>query len=326
MALKLLIILSLCLASAHASTNCDRWQTFGPLGISSETELTNNGWATDCNPGNIETTQGEDSLIFFNPNEDPHSECYIEKALPSGGHFVRVRYGVQAVYSTGTTKLEVGGSLVEECSDADVTTDVPYIDGNTIKLTELDHVAALIYSIDICTSGPGSCFHGDGTVLLESGSSKRLSELSLGERIKTSDGRGGFSFNPVLILPHANNTEPAVFLTLTTETGKVVDMTPDHFIPRCDNKEVTAGELQVGDCLFTVDGKETLIEISEKEKNGVFTAVTQDNFIVVDGIVASPYSKIFDPREKYLPESTLGRDHKLRGAKGKKNRTSKQFT
>ena len=160
-------------------------------------------------------------------------------------------------------------------------------------------------------------------MLLESGSSKRLSELSLGERIKTSDGRGGFSFNPVLILPHANNTEPAAFLTLTTETGKMVDMTRDHFIPRCDNKEVTAGELYVGDCLFTADGKETLVEISEKEKNGVFTAVTQDNFIVVDGIVASPYSKIFDPRKETLSEPTFGRELKLVDAKGKKSRMSK---
>jgi len=77
-------------------------------------------------------------------------------------------------------------------------------------------------------------------LLLESGATKKFSELALGERIKTSDGRGGFSFNPVLTLPHKNNTEPAAFVALTTETGKKVDMTSDHIIPKCDEKEVTA--------------------------------------------------------------------------------------
>lgn len=136
----------------------------------------------------------------------------------------------------------------------------------------------------------GACFHADGTVLLESGESKRFSELSIGDVIKTSDGEGRFSFSPVLTLPHAANSEAATFLTLTTETNKAVVMTPDHFIPKCDAHEVTASELVVGDCLMTTDGKETLIEITSSEKSGVYTATTKDKFIVVDGVVASPYS------------------------------------
>jgi hypothetical protein len=171
--------------------------------------------------------------------------------------------------------------------------------------------------MDICNYPVGTCFHGDGTVLLESGSSKRLSELSLGERIQTSDGQGSFSFNPVLTLPHANNTERAAFLTLTTETGKKVDMTSDHFIPKCDLEEVTASTLVVGDCVLTVDGKESLTEISSAAKNGVYTAITQDKYIVVDGVVASPFSKDSDPAkpeldyEKYRVELGRKRERKL---------------
>mmetsp|Transcript_31188 Transcript_31188/g.56762 ORF Transcript_31188/g.56762 Transcript_31188/m.56762 type:complete len:336 (+) Transcript_31188:679-1686(+) len=146
----------------------------------------------------------------------------------------------------------------------------------------------------------GACFHGDGTVLLESGVLKRLSELGLGDVIKTSDGQGRFLFNPVLALPHANNSEPAAFLTLTTETDKKVDMTSDHIIPKCDQQEVAADELVVGDCLITADGKEVLMEISSTAKAGVFTAITQDNFIVVNGIVASPFSKDSDPAKPEL--------------------------
>lgn len=148
----------------------------------------------------------------------------------------------------------------------------------------------------------GSCFHGNGTVLLESGASKRLSEVNIGDRIKTSDDKGGFSFSLVATLPHKKNTELAAFLTLTTETKKAVDMTSDHFIPKCDKEIVTAGKLVVGDCVLTIDGKETLIDITTTEKSGVYTAVTENKFIVVDGVVASPYSsssKDQGPQEVY---------------------------
>jgi len=147
----------------------------------------------------------------------------------------------------------------------------------------------------------GACFHGSSTVSLSSGASKRFSDLDLGDVIKTSDGQGHFAFNPVLTLPHKlNNSEAAAFLTLITETGKMVDMTSDHIVPKCDQGEVTAGELVVGDCLVTVDGKETLMEVSSTAKNGVFTATTQDKFIVVGGIVVSSYSKDSDPAKPEL--------------------------
>mmetsp|Transcript_4368 Transcript_4368/g.9256 ORF Transcript_4368/g.9256 Transcript_4368/m.9256 type:complete len:392 (+) Transcript_4368:21-1196(+) len=238
-----------------------------------------------------------------------------------------------AIYDTAWSANEVAAVAGRECIDsgdpglAGAWYDGPDDhsgNGHTAYISaETSHVGAR----GCCSGHQGACFHGDGTVLLESGNSKRLLELSLGDVIKTSDGEGRFSFNPVLNLPHnANNSEPAAFLTLTTETGKMVVMTSDHFIPRCGQGEVTASELVVGDCVLTIDGKETLMDISATAKYGVFTAITQDKFIVVDGIVASPYSQIYDPREKYvkyLSELNLATERKLVGAKGKKSRVIK---
>jgi len=233
-----------------------------------------------------------------------------------------------AIYNTAWTAGEVAAVAGRECIESwDTTLIGAWFDGpddhsgngHTAYISaETTHLSAR----GCCSNHDGACFHGDGTVLLESGSSKRFSEVILGDIIKTSDGEGRFSFNPVLNLPHnANNSEPAAFITLTTETGKMVAMTSDHFIPRCGQGEVTAGELVVCDCLLTVDGKETFIEIEASPKNGVFTAITQDQFIVVNGVVASPYSQISDPREKYekyLSELKLSSGRKLVGAKGKK--------
>jgi hypothetical protein len=139
----------------------------------------------------------------------------------------------------------------------------------------------------------GACFHGDGVVQLESGMSKRLSELAVGDRILTSE-EGEFSFSPVTILPHSVNSEPASFLNLTTDSGKTVEMTSDHLLPKCNDEVTTAGSLVVGDCLFTIDGKETLTSITSSAKLGVYTAVTDRKFIVVNGIVASPHSENSD--------------------------------
>jgi len=305
------------------TSTCYRWKTFGSAGINTPADLDSDGWTYTANRfNNNGFERSDDWLQFFRSGS---RKGYIEKELPEGGDFVRVRYG--NVLGGRSTQLQVGGSLVGTATDdADVTTDADYMTNDYVKVTEMSGVAN-IWSIDICNySPPGSCFHGDGTVLLESGTSKRLSELSLGERIKTNDGRGGFSFNPVLTLPHANNTEPAAFITLTTETGKKVDMTSDHFIPKCNQEQVTVGALVVGDCLLTVDGKETLIEISSTAKYGVFTAITQDKFIVVDGIVASPFSKDSDPAkpeldyEKYRVELKQMSDRRLALSKSKLNK------
>jgi len=322
-----------CTAVEHENGACNIWETFGEGGISTETELTNNGWSVKANHFNSDTDWNPnndappDRLAFFNYAGSNKNLGWIEKGLPLGGDFVLMRYGFGGKEENGRVELSVGGSVVgkggqpddfERMRDMMVT--APYSDNDKIKLAESGSVIAHIWSIHICNydhASTGACFHGDGTLLLESGATKKFSELSIGDVIKTSNGQGVFSFSPVLSLPHKNNTEAAAFLSLTTETGKKVDMTSDHFIPKCDEEEVAAGELVVGDCLITADGKEVLMEISSTAKAGVFTAITQDKFIIVDGIVASPFSKDSDPAKpeldynKYRLELEEKRERKL---------------
>jgi len=148
----------------------------------------------------------------------------------------------------------------------------------------------------------GTCFHGSTLVTLKDNSTKPLTDVELGDVIKTSDIHGTFSFSPVVSLPHeAGNTEMATFLKLQTETGKAVMMTPGHLVPMCDEKTiVTASELKIGDCLLTVDGKENLLQISSSQERGVYTAITEKPFLSVNGIVASPFSVENDPgRSKF---------------------------
>eukprot|EP00613_Pedinella_sp_CCMP2098_P064368 CAMPEP_0171985260 /NCGR_PEP_ID=MMETSP0993-20121228/274256_1 /TAXON_ID=483369 /ORGANISM="non described non described, Strain CCMP2098" /LENGTH=338 /DNA_ID=CAMNT_0012638117 /DNA_START=106 /DNA_END=1123 /DNA_ORIENTATION=+ len=193
------------------------------------------------------------------------------------------------------------------------------------------HHTPLCYCKDVSPNDAGSCFHASGTATLESGASKKMPELSLGDVVQIADEEGNLSFSQILMLPHKKNDEPrrrgpdadeegnlsfsqilmlphkkndelATFLNLTTESGKTTLMTADHLIPRCGETIVLsmASELFVGDCLLTTDGKETLTEINSVVASGIYTAVTKEKFIVVDGIVASPFSRDSD------------RDHSMR--------------
>lgn len=162
----------------------------------------------------------------------------------------------------------------------------------SLTLTGPEDIAATAASAAAAAESGGSCFHGESLVALEDKTTKPFTELQLGDKIMTAGADGAtFSFTSVHTLPHkAGNSEMAKFLQLTTESGKTVRMTPGHLIPKCDGVTVGASTLVVGDCLFTISGKETLMAIATSLKFGVYTAVTKNKFIVVDGIVASPFS------------------------------------
>mmetsp|Transcript_7449 Transcript_7449/g.13796 ORF Transcript_7449/g.13796 Transcript_7449/m.13796 type:complete len:403 (+) Transcript_7449:70-1278(+) len=138
----------------------------------------------------------------------------------------------------------------------------------------------------------GTCFHGATQVTLEDKTTKAMTELQVGDRIQTADIYGNLDFAPIISLPHlAGNNETARFLTLTMDSGKSLRLTPGHLMPTCVGMTLPASELVVGDCLMTVDGKETLFEVSKAATDyGIYTAVTQHTFIVTNGIVASPFS------------------------------------
>lgn len=151
--------------------------------------------------------------------------------------------------------------------------------------------------------GGGSCFHGSGLMLLEGGATRAMKELRVGDRVLSANSVGNVSFSEVLSLPHDANTELSVFLTLTTEMGKAVDVTPDHLLPKCSGELVTARSFTVGDCLLTVDGEEALHGIVMSRKEGVYTAVTENTYVVVNQIIASPFGVDRDTERGYQRRS-----------------------
>ena len=135
-----------------------------------------------------------------------------------------------------------------------------------------------------------TCFSGDVTLTLSSGESKVFSEVQVGDEVLTTDANGALSFAPIVALPHARNHKVASFLQNETSSGKTVKATKMHLLKKCDGSLVYAKSLSHGDCLRTVNGNEAVTAVSVTKAIGIYTAVTTNEFLVVNGIVASPFA------------------------------------
>lgn len=138
----------------------------------------------------------------------------------------------------------------------------------------------------------GICFNGDAAVSLEGGKTKAIRDLGVGETILTADRDGALTFKPVVFLPHKTNNVARKFERLTTASGKELFATMKHLLPDCKGALKTARDFTAGDCVRTADGEETLAAVArDVDSTGVYTAVTTNEFLVVGGIVASPFSE-----------------------------------
>jgi hypothetical protein len=51
-----------------------------------------------------------------------------------------------------------------------------------------------------------------------------------------------------------------------------------------------ANTIEAGMCIFTERGSELVTDVSEAYDNGLYSLVTMEEFIVVDGVVSSPFA------------------------------------
>ena len=97
----------------------------------------------------------------------------------------------------------------------------------------------------------------------------------------------------VIYVPHGANKDRTTFVQLTTESGRDVKVTPNHILPAgaCGTSLplIYASAVLVGNCVQTVFGQEKVSTVDQVQGEGVYTIVTNEEFIVVNGIIASPF-------------------------------------
>ena len=123
--------------------------------------------------------------------------------------------------------------------------------------------------------------------------------MRVGDRILTVNRMGQKVFSDVVYLPHGTNHASTTFTVLTTESGRDVKMTSDHFLPagscalaRVSLPIIAARQVKMGDCVQTVSGVEQVVSINQVEGKGIYTVIAMEELIVVNGIVATPYGGV----------------------------------
>ena len=142
-----------------------------------------------------------------------------------------------------------------------------------------------------------ACFAGSETVLLESGETRALSEVSVGDRVQVVGADGALKFSEVVFLPHSANTDRTTFTELQMASGNTLRATPAHFVLAgacgADAFELTAMKyVSEGSCVQTASGEDEVTGSSLVVDHGVYTLVTKEatGLVVVNGVRASSFA------------------------------------
>ena len=134
----------------------------------------------------------------------------------------------------------------------------------------------------------GGCFLYDQTVKLESGNIKQISQVKIGDCVLCVNSNGELVYSDVVYIPHDFNHNKNTFIEIITNTNKSLKITQCHLIPTVNNI-IPAKDLAINDKIITLDGIETIKEINVFEDNGFYTIITNDEYLVVNNIVVSPF-------------------------------------
>ena len=131
------------------------------------------------------------------------------------------------------------------------------------------------------------CFPSDATVLLENGVTKRMDELSVGDRVAVGAGL----YSEVFMFTHKTPAVQHKFVSITTESKATIRLTDGHYLPLNGGVYTPAGLAKVGDTVLLGDGTiSTITALKVVFGTGLFNPQTLHGDIIVDGIVASTYT------------------------------------
>jgi hypothetical protein len=114
--------------------------------------------------------------------------------------------------------------------------------------------------------------------------------------VLAADAAGRTLYSDVVFVPHGPNNDSAHFVHITTAHGRGIKMTESHILPSgaCDTALslplVYSKNVNVGDCVMTVSGEERVSAVGVVPGQGLYTFVTKEEYVVVNGIIASPFA------------------------------------
>ncbi|XP_024878336.1 sonic hedgehog protein A isoform X2 [Temnothorax curvispinosus] len=168
------------------------------------------------------------------------------------------------------------------------------------------HIHCSVKSESSSAGKSSGCFPGRSLVRTEDGSTKRLDEVHLGERIAALDSRGDVVYSEVIAFLDRSPSERRQFIRLTTKSGRVLTLTPAHLVPVEGRSSVFAFSVQPGDRILVSDTDATsaanevdsrlrwdsVVETKLVLEEGVYAPLTMEGTLLVDDVVASCYAVV----------------------------------
>jgi len=139
------------------------------------------------------------------------------------------------------------------------------------------------------------CFPGASRVLRENGAWTPLAAVRRGDRVLTRARDGSLAFAAVELRAHADAAAEPVFVRIALAAGANLTLTRGHYVPTANRGIVEAAAVEVGDFLYArADGglaASAVVGIDRERGRGLFSPLTRNGFVIVDGVLASEYSR-----------------------------------
>ncbi|EDO36215.1 predicted protein, partial [Nematostella vectensis] len=154
------------------------------------------------------------------------------------------------------------------------------------------------------------CFPSAAQVELDSGERVAMSELRIGDAVKTTDKQGEAFYTKVVTFLQREPSHLAKYYTLMTESGAQVTMTESHLI-FTKNLQVSSNGLHRRDAVYAArvrpgdyvyvqtPGEDTthaekVVGVALGREVGAFAPVTAEGTMLVNGVLVSCFADISD--------------------------------
>lgn len=162
----------------------------------------------------------------------------------------------------------------------------------------------------------GGCFPADSTVALETGETRTLDELRIGDRVKAIDSQGEIVYSDVMMFLDRKLTQNTLFYVIETEDPNFrATLTPQHLLyvsehaqtNFSESRAVFASHVKTGQFLYTTvqdhdrqnggggDAQLRSLRISRTTlvtKRGAVAPLTRHGTVIVDDVAVSAYAVI----------------------------------
>jgi hypothetical protein len=137
----------------------------------------------------------------------------------------------------------------------------------------------------------GNCFPASATVLLESGATKTMSELTIGDSVLVGVGK----FSDVFMFTHALANEVNSFIELSTVSGDKLALSAGHYL-YINGAMMSSETAKEGDTVELGSGASSIIASAKRvSMRGLYNPHTLHGDIVVDNVRTSTYTTAVQP-------------------------------